>query len=299
MSGFLKNTIWNGWEYVAKRAGRSYVAGSELGDALKVYQKFTQRELGGIVCYWNGDAEDPRSVASRYLAAIDSLARERRDCYLSIKVPALRFSRDLTAEVIEHARASNIRIHYDSHSLEEADQTFALIADSVPRWPQISCTLPGRWRRSLDDADRVCQMGIIPRVVKGQWEDPADPEIDMREGFLKVIDRLAGRARHVAVASHDTPLARAAIRRLRSAGTSCELELLFGLPLHDSLRMANDEGVAVRLYVPYGDAWFPYCLSQMKKNPRMVGWVLQNLVIGQYLSFLDFFRSHFASQRSR
>jgi proline dehydrogenase len=224
---------------------------------------------------------------------------KQEDCYLSIKAPALGFSRELTAGIVERAMNARVRVHFDSHSTQEADRTFELVADSVARWPRIGYSLPGRWRRSLDDADRLCEMGVIARVVKGQWEDPEHPDIDLREGFLQVIDRLAGRARQVAVASHDAPMARDAIRRLRKAGTDCELELLFGLPLRDSLIMAAEEQVAVRLYVPYGDAWFPYCLSQMKKNPRMLKWAIQNAIFGQYFNFLDAVRYRQVSPRGR
>ncbi|HKX33630.1 MAG TPA: proline dehydrogenase [Blastocatellia bacterium] len=299
MTNFLKSAIWGGWEYVAKLAGRSYVAGSELSDAMKVYQRFARRNLTGIVCYWNGDDDQPSQVAGKYLEALDALAGQGDDCYLAIKAPALRFSRELTAQIVTGARTAGVRVHFDSHSAEEADQTLALVKEAVSRWPQIGCSLPGRWRRSLDDADRLCEMGVIPRVVKGQWEDPDHPEIDLREGFLEVIDRLAGRARHVAVASHDVPLARESVHRLRKAGTSCELELLFGLPMRDALIMAEEEGLATRLYVPYGDAWFPYCLSQMRKNPRMLKWVIQNLIFGHYWSFLDTVRVHQVSHRGK
>jgi proline dehydrogenase len=118
------------------------------------------------------------------------------------------------------------------------------------------------------------------RVVKGQWVDPDWPDIDLREGYLAVIDRLAGRARHVAVATHDPPLALEALKRLQAAGTSCEMELLFGLPMKAAMKVAAEAGVRVRLYIPYGESWLPYAFSQMQKNPRIIWWVIRDTIFG-------------------
>jgi len=287
MGNIFKNIVWAGWNQVAKLAGRSYVAGSELSEALEACRKFANNGYTGTICYWNADADEPRFVADQYLAALDDLTQTELDCYLSIKTPALGFSHPLMAEIIEKAKATRVRLHFDSHAPEQADQTLDLLAASLPRFSRLSLTLPGRWRRSLRDADWACKLGLTVRVVKGQWADPDDPEIDMREGFLNVIDRLAGRASHVAVASHDAPLASEALHRLRAAGTSCELELLFGLPLYESVRAALEAEVPVRIYIPYGDAWVPYCLSQIKKNPRMLKWVVQSALFGRQLVLLD------------
>jgi proline dehydrogenase len=82
----------------------------------------------------------------------------------------------------------------------------------------------------------------------------------------------------VAVASHDVPLAAESIARLRAAGTPCELELLFGLPMTASLEWARENGAAVRIYVPYGKGYLPHAVSQLRRNPRFIWWILKDLV---------------------
>jgi proline dehydrogenase len=162
----------------------------------------------------------------------------------------------------------------------------SLVAELVPRHPRLGCAIPGRWQRSLRDVDRVVELGAQVRVVKGQWADPEHPEIDLREGFLAVVDRLAGRARHVAVATHDAPLARAALGRLIDAGTPCELELLFGLPMRGARQVAQDLGVRTRVYVPYGASWVPYALRWVRQNPRVLWWVLADSLFGRWSHFI-------------
>jgi proline dehydrogenase len=94
------------------------------------------------------------------------------------------------------------------------------------------------------------------------------------------VDRLAGRARFVAVATHDASLAQMALDRLISAGTPCEAELLYGLPSRHVVRVARANRVVARLYVPYGHAWLPYRLSHARHNPGLLWWVTRDLVRG-------------------
>jgi proline dehydrogenase len=141
---------------------------------------------------------------------------------------------------------------------------------------EISYTLPGRWLRSISDAQWLNNYQLPVRVVKGQWPDTNQSERDLREGYLAVIDALAGKARHVDVASHDVTLVREAMRRLQSAGTSCHIELLYGLPMRESLALAEELRSPVRIYIPYGKAYLPYALSKMKNNPRIAWWMLRD-----------------------
>jgi len=291
MSRVLRKTIWAGWKRLAKLASRSYLAGAELQDAVQACRRFSEHGFAASVGYWNNPGDDPRLVADHYLATLDGLAHEDLNSYLSIKAPALGLNLELVAEIIERGEQAGIRVHFDALTPETAEPTFELIAQSLTPSRRIGCTLPGRWQRSLADADRAVALGLDVRVVKGEWADPVHPDIDLSSGFLAVIDRLAGRARHVGVATHDAGLAYDALCRLRAANTACELEQLFGLPLRDTIKVARDLEVPVRLYVPYGNAWVPYCLSQIRKQPRILWWVVRDAVFGRSLNLLDVPRS--------
>jgi proline dehydrogenase len=276
----LRSALRAGSRPLVRLASRAYVAGPELSDAVRACHRFARRGAASTLGYWNGDDDPPRLVADTYLAALDATTGEGLESYLSIKAPALGFDAGLTVEVMQRAQERNVGVHFDSLGPETADRTFELVASSVRRFASVGCTLPGRWRRSVIDAGLAAELGLNVRVVKGQWIDPCFPQTDLREGFLAVIDRLAGRARRVAVATHDVPLAREALRILRDAGTPCEWELLFGLPFKSAMRTARQLGVPVRVYVPYGEAWLPYAFSQVRKNPRILWWVTRDAVLG-------------------
>ena len=279
----LRRLVWVSWRPIAERAARSYVAGPTLSDALRVCDALARQGLAATICPWDGPGDPCRRVADAYLAAVHALARATLDCYVSIKAPSLGFSGDLVAELLEAARPHGCGIHFDSLGPEAADHSWALLAEAAARGGRLGCTLPGRWRRSLSDVDRAVELGLRVRVVKGQWADAGGggaPDLDARDGFLRVVDRLAGRGCRVAVATHDHALAGQALARLRDAGTACELELLYGLPARQSLQAARAAGVPVRVYVPYGHAWLPYGLSQARRNPRILWWTMKDWLLG-------------------
>ena len=284
-----------GWISLVKRAARTYVVGPELTHALRVREDLCKQGFATTLGFRNREEDQPQQTVDAYCRALNAIAQTRQNCYLSVKAPALKFAPELLAQVVRQGRQYGIGIHFDSLGPETADPTFAFIAAALPQSVQLGCTLPGRWTRSQNDADWVVESGLAVRVVKGEWAESALSEPDLRAGFLAVVDRLAGRARHVAVATHDPPLAREALQRLRATGTPCDLELQVGFPVRSVLRVAGEMGVPVRFYISYGDAWPPYRLSQAKQNPRVCWWFCRDLLFGRafrmpHQSSLNFLR---------
>ncbi len=264
---------------VMRRAASSYIAGAELNDALTAARTLAVRGLGSTIAFWDEVGADAKDVLKATLRSAQAIGTERLDCYLSVKAPSLEYSEEALLQVIGLCRSNNTRLHFDALGIESAEPTRMLIESLLRHYANVSCTLPGRWERSLKDADWAVERGVAVRVVKGQWEDPAMPSKDPHAGFLAVIERLAGRAQKVAVATHNPTLAAPALEKLMKAGTPCELELLFGLPTRAVLKIAAAMGVGARVYVPYGYGWLPYSLSQARKNPRILWWMLKDAML--------------------
>lgn len=264
-----------------RRAASAYVAGPQLDHALLACRALQGRGLVSTVGFWNRGDEEPSQVVSAYLAAVEAVSRNDLDGRLSIKAPALGFSPELLAELLEQARSAGVRVHFDSLSWESADRTLALIAEAASPHEQLGITLPARWSRSHADAETAIELGLGVRVVKGRWPDGEAPDQDLCAGFLSLVERLAGRARQVAVATHDESLARRALGLLRAAGTPCELELLFGLPTGTAARAADELSAPLRIYVPYGHATLPYRIPDVRRDVRVLGWLSQDLLQGR------------------
>jgi proline dehydrogenase len=274
----LKATALALWRPIERRAAGAYLAGPDLSDALEAGERITARGYGLVLGFWNTDGQDPRDVAAENLAAIEALHGRGWDGYLSIKGPALGFSANLFHPIVEASAERGAVVQLDSHGTDTADATIALAGDARKMHAAVGVTIPGRWRRSVADAERAVELGLRARVVKGEWADPADPYRNARDGFLAVVDRLAG-ATHVSVATHDAALAGEAVERLASAGVPHDVEMLLGLPFAPVVEVVRAAGLPARVYVPYGHASLRYGLGYLRRNPRRIGWLARDLLL--------------------
>jgi proline dehydrogenase len=276
----LRTTLRTLIDRAARRAARAYIAGPHLSDAISFAQALGRDGMSSTLGYWNEVGEDAAIVHGAYLSAIDAAAAAGLNTYISIKAPAFSMSQPFADALASRCRDRGIGLHFDSLGVERQTETFDMIERLLPIGATLGCTLPARFARSVDDAERAVRHRVRVRVVKGQWDDPAQA-IDPRVGYMSIIERLAGRAAHVAVASHDPELVERALTTLAARGTSSELELLLGLPVHRVREIARRLNVPVRMYVPYGYAWLPYAVSAARKNPRILFWILEDAVRGR------------------
>jgi proline dehydrogenase len=247
-----------------------------MEDARAVCDRLAREGIASTVCYWDVFADEAAFISQNYTGALQGISKAAPDCYLSVKAPALKYDFSLIRKILDEARRLNATVHFDAMAPGTVDPTFDLIRQAREVYPNLGCTLPSRWARSLGDAEQAIALRLRIRIVKGQWI--GTDETDPREGFLKIVDQIKGRALHVAVATHNPALARISLRQLKDAGTPCELELLYGLPQRPLLRVARHYGVRARLYVPYGQAALPYRLKEAVLSPRIIGWFLYDLL---------------------
>jgi len=239
-----------------------------------VFDKLSKGGVASTICYWDVYAEHPAVISKTKAGALRAMSNRPANCYFCVKAPLLNFDIEVVRKVLTEARRLKAVVHFDAVAPDTVDPTFDFIAQARQIYSHLGCTLPGRWLRSVADVERAIEMKLRVRVVEGQ--SPGTAEVDHREGFLNVVERLCGRAVHVAVATDNPALARLSLRRLKNARTPCELELLYGLPQQPLLRIARDFGVRARMYVPYGQAGLPYRLKQGPNERRIIGWFMRD-----------------------
>ena len=276
----MRDKITKSLSKFVQRIGPKYIAGPAVEDAIRVSRQIHRCGWSSTICPWDSPHESPTVVASRYRKALHAIGAGMGDCYLSIKVPSLNYDFDVLKELLEIACQHNTRIHLDSLGPDTASASFAFLEKALKTYSNLGCTLPSRWRRSLADAEVAIQLGLPVRVVKGQWPDPTHPDDDSRASYLALVDVLSGRAASVGIATHDVKLAVASIVKLKNTATRCELEQLYGLPLRIA-QVATPLRTNVRVYIPYGHAYLPYALSEIRKRPVVVGWLLRDALFNK------------------
>jgi proline dehydrogenase len=270
---------------------RSAYAADRLERALDVCRRLASYGLPSILGYTAGPGERPRDVAEAHLSAFQRLATEGIDGHVSVKLSALAFDSDLFAELDEASAQTSRPLHVDALAPDTVGATWLLLRDAQ-RAGDVGTTLPGRWQRSVDDAELAAELGLRVRIVKGQWADSSPAAVDPGRGFLAVVDRLRGHGPGVAVATHDVELLEGSLKRLTAAGTPCSAELFFGMPFRGPALTARRLGVPIRVYVPYGHAGAPYGIADLARRPAAAWWLMQDFVLGKDKTWLSIRRSH-------
>ena len=176
------------------------------------------------------------------------------------------------------------RLHVDALAPETVEPTWQLL-EGAAGTAHARTTLPGRWRRSVDDAARAAELGLPVRVVKGQWPDTRRRRPSIRRRGLPPGRRPARRSPGdgVAVATHDGRAARrVAAPTAWRAGTPCEAELFYGLPFRGagacrSARRGSGSHLRPvwrrRRAVPHAD------VVRQARPPAW--WLVQDLLLGK------------------
>lgn len=284
MSGGATAIIGGALRPLLQEILRVRLGGADLRAADRLCGRLGRNGLACTSGYWN-DAEDtPQDVLRACLQTLRMLARRSEDGYLSVKFPALGAEAGLIDTLFRASADLGVRLHADALAPDTTDTIHEILqrALEVPTGgaPDLGVTLPGRWPRSVEDARWACEQGLRVRVVKGEWADPEAPDHEARAGCLAVIDALAGKARHVSVASHDPEVVGPAVARLRATGTSQDVEQLYGLPGRACRAIAYRAGVGVRVYVPWGQAVLPHAVEfTLARRKRLPLWFLRDALV--------------------
>ena len=84
----------------------------------------------------------------------------------------------------------------------------------------------------------------------------------------------------VAFGTHDHRMVEHAQRSARALDWPVdrwEIEMLLGVR-DDYQRRLVEEGVPVRVYLPFGRRWWPYCIRWVGEHPRNLGFALRGML---------------------
>lgn len=265
---------------IKNKIASRHVAGPQVDDALEVCRWAKEEGYSCILSPWKSGDENARSMFESYKLSMAALYNENIDGYLSIKLDAIDYDFEIFKDLVQIGHKFGIRIQIDSLDPYSAPTTFRFLEKMVDHHDLLGCTLPSRWHRSLADADRALELGLSVRVVKGQWPDRTNSNLDCRKNYLAIVEKLADRARYVGIATHDLPLAKIALSSLLEAGTYCEFEQFFSLPLNGR-ETAQKLGCPYRIYVAYGQPGLPYNIRFALTRPVIAAWVLADFVLNR------------------
>ena len=128
------------------------------------------------------------------------------------------------------------------------------------------------------------------RLVKGAYLEPASvafqKKTEVDANYQKLLDRLLepdgpnGRPRFfTAIATHDPRLVQHASDRIAQFSLLpdvYEFQMIYGIR-RDLQQQVFERGHPLRVYVPFGAAWFPYFMRRLAERPANLWFVLRSL----------------------
>ncbi len=284
---------------VTQQVASRFVAGETMDDAIEAARALnlkgmsvTMDLLGEHVS--NADeAIAARGEIARLLQHIAS--SQLHDTNVSVKLSQLgmRISEQLVLEnmrvLLAQAQKLNNRIRIDMEESEVTDQTLRIYRTLRQEFPNVGIVIQSYLRRSEEDVRQLVNEGAWVRLCKGAYAEP--PEVafpdkhDTDANFVKLTEMmLSQEARekgvYLGVATHDEKMIDAALQFARANAIppeAFEFQMLYGIrrDLQESLVA---QGFRVRVYVPYGTAWYPYFVRRLAERPANLWFFISNFV---------------------
>ena len=101
----------------------------------------------------------------------------------------------------------------------------------------------------------------------------------MNDSFVRLLEILMDSQSPLAVATHDGLMIEAAKRLMNdmpNRQAPVEFQMLYGIRRDLQARLVED-GYRMRIYVPYGNEWYPYFMRRMAERPANLFFVLRAL----------------------
>lgn len=275
---------------VGRRVALRFVAGESLDEAVAVARRINASGVPVSLDHLGEHVTDRVSAeAARdaYLACLDRIAAERLDANISIKLTQLGmgFDDDLCARSLETlaatAAASGLTVTIDMEDSDHTSTTLGLYETTQRVHGNLGVALQAYLRRTHADLARVAPLGGHIRLCKGAYDEPEKIAFRSRKEVDRAFDRLCGvlmaqRWAKPAIATHDEARITLAIGLAERREEPWELQMLYGI--RESLqRSLVAEGRPLRVYIAYGDAWYPYLTRRMAERPANLWFFLRAL----------------------
>ena len=279
---------------LVRRFADRYMAGETLEDAVATVRRLNSQDTMATVDVLGEFIrvpEEAEATTTAYERVLDAIAAEGLDANISVKLSGLGMELDdaladrMVARVLAAAERHDIFVRIDMEHSGLTDRTLRLYRGlREAGHEQIGVVLQAYLRRTMDDVRALADLAPSVRVVKGIYIEPE--EIAYRDpaaingNYVRVVDRLLAAGSHVAVATHDRSLideVLALLERRAVPRERYEFQMLLGVA-EDVRRRLASAGHRVRVYVPFGDAWYAYSVRRLKENPSIAGYVARDVM---------------------
>lgn len=272
---------------------KPYVAGESIDLVIKIAKKLNDNGFSttlDILGEFVNSKEEANKIKNAYSELIKNISSKKLDSTISVKLTHLGLGIDskLGEENFNSlsliGKEYNVGITIDMENSPYTSKTFEIYKNAIIKNEKLGAVIQAYLYRSLDDIKHLDSSLLNLRICKGIYNESQDIAIQDRlainDNYFEMAKTLLNGQGYACLATHDLTL----IDRLESfidendiSPKRFEFQVLYGVPMGNRLEELKSKGYKIRIYVPFGEAWFEYSVRRLKENPKIISYVLKNL----------------------
>jgi len=298
LSGNRSLRAWAERSGLARSVSSRFIAGKTLDDALEVCRRIRAEGIAATLDYLGENVKSLDEAAAcrdMYIRALRALHKAGLEPNVSLKLT--QFGIDFSLEACEANVSSLVQtaaaiggfVRIDMEGSAYTDRTLDIVRRVHRQHGASGTVIQAYLRRSPRDVTSLIHDGIRVRLCKGAYLEPSEiafPKkedvdrqyIDMAQQMLTATQSDPGY--YPAIATHDERIIGLIERFVAGSGIApdrFEFQMLYGIRRDLQKRLVAD-GYRMRLYVPFGEAWFPYFMRRLAERPANLLFLVRNLL---------------------
>jgi proline dehydrogenase len=271
-----------------RRLSLRFVAGETLHDAAVATRTLNERGAQVSLDYLGEHVTQPAEAVAAcdsYLECLDRIRSDRLDANLSIKLTQLGLglddglALDSLTRIASRAGEVGTTVTVDMEESIHTEATVTAFETVQAESGNLGIAVQSYLYRTASDLERIIPKGGHVRLCKGAYAEPREvahqDEARVDASFDVLLEKLM-RSPGVkpAIATHDPTRIALAKELARTRDEPWEFQMLYGI--RRNLQNALiDQGYPLRVYVPFGAAWYQYLTRRLAERPANLAFFLR------------------------
>jgi proline dehydrogenase len=284
----------------ARAAAARFVAGADIAAAIEASRELNSKSMLvtlDLLGEHTAVRQDALAARDEIVSLLDQIKQHGVQANVSVKLSQLgvnidpELALDNMRLILQRAAQHNNRIRIDMEDSSLTDATLHIYRTLRDKdgFDNVGIVIQSYLYRSDEDLRQLVDEGAWVRLCKGAYAEPPDvaypDKADTDRKFIEHMQLLLSeKARrngvYLGMATHDEKAIQATIDYARInniSPDSFEFQLLYGIRRELQEQLVAD-GYRVRVYVPYGTAWYPYFMRRLAERPANLWFFISNLL---------------------
>lgn len=297
-----------------------FIAGDDLATSIEACSNLLDRKIRVTLDYLGENASTEAEVntaVTAYCDMLDAIEKSEKTSQSAGAAPALKpqdavngvlpasepmnisikltqCGLDLSEEQCEHrlrdvlwrAEEHHNFVRLDMESSAYTEKTIAMLERVMQDYQNVGTVLQSYLYRTDEDIERIIRLRARCRLVKGAYLEPESvahkDKAKVDEAYVRQAKRLLDAGFYPALATQDEKIINELVQYVKDQKidpSRFEFQMLYGIR-RDIQNSLSEQGYNVRVYVPFGDSWYPYFTRRLAERPANVWFILKSMFKG-------------------